>query len=128
VSGSSRIFVSGVGFTPGGLVFIAIHDQWANIQHETRWVNASMPVLQPPPDLAPGAGFSVDSGGNIGAFFTIPVAGLTVPPDTQNPALGPVVSQSVTMPGVDCAASLRVQAYDRSTATWSNLVDVNLGC
>ena len=72
-SGTSRILVSGVGFSPGEPVFIAIHDQWANVQHETRWVTASMPVLQPPQDLAPGEGFSVDPGGNIGEFFEIPV-------------------------------------------------------
>jgi hypothetical protein len=128
VAGSSEMLVSGVGFTPGGLVYIAVHDQWAKIQHETRWVTASVPVLQPPQDLAPGAGFSVDSGGNIGEFFDIPVTVTTFPGDTQNPALGPVTSQSVTMPGIECAVSLMVQAYDRSTATWSNLVEVELGC
>jgi hypothetical protein len=128
VSGTSEILVSGVGFSPGGLVYIAGHDQGGTLQHETRWVTASLPVLQPPQDLAPGAGFSVDPGGNIGEFFTIPVAASTFPGDNQNPALGPVTSQSVAMPGIACAVSLMIQAYDRSTATWSNLVEVGLGC
>ena len=128
VSGTSEILVSGVGFSPGGLVYIAVHDQWGNLQHETRWVTASLPVLQPPQDLAPGEGFSVDPGGNIGEFFEIPVTASTVPGDNQNPALGPVTSQSVTMPGIECAVSLMIQAYDRSSATWSNMVEVDLGC
>jgi hypothetical protein len=32
------------------------------------------------------------------------------------------------MPGIACAVSLMIQAYDRSSATWSNLVEVDLGC
>jgi hypothetical protein len=112
-SGTARILVSGVGFSPGEPVFIAIHDQWANVQHETRWVSASMPVLQPPQDLAPGEGFSVDPGGSIGEFFEIPVTVTALPGDNQNPVLGPATSQSVTMPGIACATSLMVRAYDR---------------
>jgi hypothetical protein len=123
---TTQILVSGVGFSPGEPVFIAIHDQWATVQHETRWVIASMPVLQPPQDLDPGEGFSVDPGGNIGEFFEIPVT--TLPGGGQPPVLGEVASQSVTMAGGVCATSLMVQAYDRLSATWSNLVEVNLGC
>ena len=98
------------------------------LEHETRWVTASRYAYRPPQAVDPEEGFSFDSGGNIGELFEIPMAVSEFPGDPQNSALGPVTSQSVTMPGIDCTTSLTVRAYDRSTATWSNTVDVKLGC
>jgi hypothetical protein len=125
---SGEILIEGHGFTPGGLVFIAIHDQWGMTQHETRWITASEISYQPPQDLPPGEGFSFDTGGNFAESFKIEVGHIEVPNGSQNPALGPVTSQATTMPGVACTTSLMVMAYDRSTATWSNMAEVELGC
>jgi hypothetical protein len=120
--------VLGTGFSQGGLVFIAIHDQWGVTEHETRWVTASTFTYQPPQDLDPGEGFSFNSGGNIGESFEIPMTVTGFPSDSQNPALGSVTSQPTTMSGVDCNTSLMVRAYDRSASAWSNTIDVDLGC
>lgn len=122
------ITLNGTGFAPGGMVFIAIHDQWGNTQHETRWITASEISYQPPQDLPPGESFSFDTGGNFAETFQIEIGTTAVPDGSQNPALGPVTSQPTTMPGVSCAHSLMVMAYDRSSATWSNAVEVELGC
>ena len=113
------IMVSGHGFTPGGRVYIALYDQWGMVLHETRWVTASTHNFQPPQDLAPGAGFSFDTSGNIAEAF---------PLDWAVEASAPVLGHGTTMAGVDCAAAVMVRAYDRSTATWSAMVDVDLGC
>ena len=123
-----ELLIEGHGFTPGGLVFIAIHDQWGMTQHEVRWVTASEISYQPPQDLPHGESFSFDSGGNFAEFFQIEIGTTAIPDGSQNPALGPVTSQPTTMAGVDCTASLMVMAYDRSTATWSNRAEVELGC
>lgn len=122
------IMVSGTGFTLGGLVFIAIHDQWGTTEHETRWVTASQSAYQPPQAVDQDESFSFDSGGNVGELFAIPLMETELPSDSHNPALGTVTSVPTTMGGVDCATSLMVRAYDRSSATWSNIVDVDLGC
>ena len=127
-AGPGELLIEGHGFTPGGLVFIVIHDMWGQTQHETRWISASEISLQPPQDLPHGESFSFDSGGNFGEFFQIETGTTEVPNGSQNPALGPVTSQPTTMPGVDCVHSLMVMAYDRSTATWSNMAEVELGC
>jgi hypothetical protein len=39
--GQGLVVVRGQHFTPGGDVFIAIHDPWAERSHETRWTTAS---------------------------------------------------------------------------------------
>ena len=90
-----------------------------NVLHETRWVTASTRSFQPPQDLPPGESFSFDSGGNIAEAFTMEWAAIESPR-----ALG----QVTTMDGVDCAAAVMVRAYDRSSATWSAMLDVDLGC
>jgi hypothetical protein len=113
------IMVSGHGFTPGGRVYIALYDQWGMVLHQTRWVTASSRSFQPPQDLAPGESFSFDTGGNIAEPFAMEWAAL------ESAGLPGHIT---TMDGVDCAAAVMVRAYDRSSATWSAMLDVELGC
>lgn len=123
-----EVVIAGHGFTPGGQVHIVIHDMWGAFQHETRWIAASEISYQPPQDLPPGEGFSFDTGGNFAESFQVPAGVAEVPDGSQNPALGPVTSMPTTMAGVGCATSLMVMAYDRTTAIWSNIVEISLGC
>lgn len=125
---TSRIFISGRGFTPAGLVYIVIHDQWGMVSPKTRWVSASRATHLPPQTLAAGEGFSFDVGGNIAEGFDIVVNVPETPRDSQNPALGPVTGMPTTMNGSGCGTPLLVSAFDRSSATWSNTVEVTLGC
>lgn len=114
-----EIMVSGHGFTPGGEVYVALYDQWGMVLHETRWVTASTRSYQPPQDLPPGESFSFDTGGNIAEAFALDWAVLDA---------APVTGQVTTMDGIDCAAAVMVRAFDRSTAIWSAMLDVDLGC
>jgi hypothetical protein len=113
------IMVSGYGFTPGGRVYIALYDQWGMVLHETRWVTASTRSFEPPQELARGESFSFDTGGNIAEAFTL---------DWEALETAGLPGHVTTMDGVDCAAAVMVRAYDRSAATWSAMLDVNLGC
>jgi hypothetical protein len=45
MSAPDAILVTGQGFTPGGDVFIAVHDPWGERSYETRWTTASQPVF-----------------------------------------------------------------------------------
>jgi hypothetical protein len=120
--------VSGTGFTQGGLVFIAIHDQWGMTAHETRWIVASTYTYQPPQGVDPGEGFSFDTGGNIGELFEIPMTTSVSAGHSGISSEGLVTGQPTSMTGLDCTTSLMVRAYDRTTATWSSVIDVELGC
>lgn len=124
------IIISGVGFTPGGPVYIAIYDQWGMTIHDTRWIIASEPVLQPPQGIAPGEGFSFDTGGNIGESFRIRMVERpsSLPDGNQNLALNGPSGRVTAMVGIDCDAILMDRAFDRSTVTWSNVLDIELGC
>ena len=125
---SDEIVIAGHGFTPGGQVYIVIHDLWGATLHENRWITASEVSYQPPPDLPPGEGFSFDTGGNIAEWFHLSIGMATVPDGSQNPALGPVTGLPTTMAGVGCTTSLMMMAYDRTTAVWSDTVGITLGC
>jgi hypothetical protein len=123
------IMVSGDGFTHGGLVHIVLHDQWGKALHETRWVTASVAAYQPPQDLAPGQGFSFDTGGNIAESFVIAVGATSQIPDgNQNPALNGSSGMLAPIPGSACNAAVMVRAFDQASAIWSNLLDVDLEC
>ncbi len=124
------IMVTGNGFTHGGLVYIALYDQWGTALHETRWVTASVTVYQPSQNIAPGQGFSFDTGGNVAEVFEIVVeaASISVPDGNQNPALNGSSSLPTTMPGVECETALMVRAFDQASADWSNILNVELDC
>lgn len=123
-----HLAVSGHGFTAGSLVLVVFHDRWGGRPPDAHWVTASMPSLQPLQDLAPGEGFSFDTGGNIALFLEADAVTTGVPGDGQNPGLGPVTSQPTMMSGVACLGSILAQAYDQGTARWSPLVEFGQGC
>jgi len=122
------VTVSGSGFTPGGLVYVALYDQWGTSLRETRWVTASQPVVQPPQAVAPGESFSFDLGGSISEQFAVALSPIQVPDGNQNPATGPVSSQSTYIPGLGCGPDLMVRAHDLAAGMWTNVEDVALGC
>ena len=94
---SGAIMVSGTGFTLGGLVYIALYDQWGMVLHETRWITATRTAYQPPQELASGEVISSATGGNIGELFEIAVASPASLSDAQNPAKGTFTSQPYTI-------------------------------
>ena len=150
------IMVRGGNFSPGGLVYIALYDQWGATLHETRWVTASTTVYGPSGSQDPAQGFIAGSG--IGEWFEQIRLTVYGPNGSQDPAqgyiAGDVGSRASTdaseavygpngsqdpaqgfVPGTTgaaitsgCDTPLMVRAFDQATASWSNTLDVDLGC
>lgn len=57
------ITVAGNGFSAGGLVYIALYDQWGTDLEETRWTSASITVYGTNGSLDPAQGYS--PGGSV---------------------------------------------------------------
>ncbi|MEJ7901812.1 MAG: hypothetical protein WKF63_08175 [Thermomicrobiales bacterium] len=146
------IEVSGERFSPGGLVYVALYDQWGATLHETRWVASSSTVYGANGSQDPAQGFV--AGGRIDESFahfrqTVygangsqdPAQGYIAgdegfqtreavfgPNGSQDPAQGYVPGNSGEEFVTACDAPLMVRAFDQRTASWSNTLDVNLGC
>ena len=120
---SALIRVSGDGFTPGGLVFIALHDQWGETLHETRWVIASSPDYGLYGSMDPAQGFR--PGGTVGEVFDLFQETIYGPNGSMDPALGYVPAESA---GASCGMALMVRAFDHQAQAWSNTLDVSVGC
>jgi hypothetical protein len=114
------VIVSGQGFTPLGRVYIAVYDRWGTTLHETRLVTTTETLLQPPEYAA--------TGGRFAEAFTVKVGGTEGAGGIQTPAPGTLPSTPTERASGLCTMLLMVRAYDRATATWSNIVDVELGC
>ena len=149
------VIVTGHGFTPGGEVYIALYDQWGMQLHETRWINASQTVYGPNGSQDPAAGF-VEGGSANETFGTLET--VYGPNGSQDPANGyirgtsdtTIVGGSETVYGPNgsqdpatgfvpgkpgreiagslCGTTVMVRAYDQQTATWSNMLDADVGC
>lgn len=132
------VLVSGQGFTPGGSVYVGLYDQWSTSgtdHYETRWTIASATVHGPNGSQDPALGYA--EGGTISELFG---ASETVygPNGSQDPATGYVEGTSLIDVGpygaVDvvtsprCDNSVMVRAYDASSAAWSNMLDLSVGC
>ena len=147
------VSVAGEGFTAGGLVFIALHDAWGNQLLETRWTSASAAVYGENGSQDPARGFS--ESGTIRESFELFRVTLYGPNGSQDPARGyspgtdlqgfeetvhgPNGSQDPAQgyrPGTSisemadlfCEQSLMVRAFDQQTSSWSNLLDLEMGC
>ena len=148
---SSLIAVVGEGFSPGGLVYIAVYDQWGVELHEHLWTVASAAHYGPHGSQDPALGY-VPSGyiNEVIDLFPAPVYGphgsmdpaqgysggsdvaqepgaIYGPHGSQDPAQGYVPAGDEAT-GLACGHDLMVRAYDQQAATWSNLVDVVAGC
>jgi len=150
---ADAITVSGNGFSGGGLVYVALYDQWGMALQETRWTSASPTVYGLNGSLDPANGFR--EGGSITEVFEQFTATVYGPNGSQDPAqgyhqgndaldvtgaiYGPNGSQDPAqgyIPGSSlseaastyCEQALMARAFDQNTASWSNLVDVASGC
>lgn len=148
----ASITVAGKGFTSGGLVYIALFDQWGKALQETRWTTASPAVYGLNGSMDPALGYA--EGGRINEEFaqfraTIygphgsqdpaqgysPGSGLVEITEavygangSQDPAQGYVPGSANALAANPCDQALMVRAFDRQAAAWSNLVDVASGC
>ncbi len=149
------VSISGTGFTPGGAVFVALHDSWDVERHEPRWLVASASTFGPNGSQDPARGF--ERGGAIEAEFGMAYA-VHGPNGSQDPALGFVqvdverIAGPATGPvygpngsqdpargyvpggtadlllGSLCGSQLMARAYDATSGEWSNVLDLDLDC
>jgi len=143
------VTVAGAGFTHGGLVYIALYDQWGVTLQETRWTTASPEIFGPNGSMDPAQGYI--AGGLVSEGFELfreavygpngsmdpaqgYVAGNYVPIETdafygpngsQDPAQGYVAAGTAQQ---SCTAPLMVRAFDQGQQAWSNTLDVSIGC
>lgn len=123
----ASIVVTGDRFSPGGLVYIALYDGWGTTLHETRWVTANPTVHGPNGSQDPAHGFI--TGGHITESFEVVRQSVYGANGSQDPAQGYVVGDEGTQAPISaCDAPLMVRAFDGRTASWSNSLDVDLGC
>lgn len=140
--------VTGNGFTAGGIVFIALYDQWGRTLEETRWTTASTATYGANGSMDPVQGYA--TGGSITEVFELFRETTYGPNGSMDPALGYRAGVDVPMNqaiygangsqdpaqgyvGQDaakgtCNAPLMVRAYDQHQATWTDPVDATFGC
>jgi hypothetical protein len=106
---STLIVVQGQGFTPGGLVYVAIYDRWGEHLHEHVWAIA-------------GHGHLGVSGSHDPNLGYVPAGTLDVVIDHASPG------EDEETGGISCGRDLMVRAYDQQAAAWSNLLDVTARC
>jgi len=150
------IEVSGERFSPGGLVYIALYDGRGTTLHETRWVASSPAIYGSNGSQDPAQGY-VGGGGIRESFEQVRQAvygvngsqdpaqgyiagevGSRASTDASEAVYGPNGSQDPAqgfVPGTNgaaitsgCDTPLMVRAFDQATASWSNTLDVDLGC
>jgi hypothetical protein len=147
------ITVVGHGFSPGGLVYVAIYDRWGVDQYNHVWVTATSTAYMPTSSIDPGLsshvvagsvrividlfpeiaygpnGFQDPAQGYTGGADAVQAPGAIYGPHgSQDPAQGYVPASDQAQAGVACGRDLMVRAYDQQAATWSNVVDVAGTC
>jgi len=149
---SSLIAVIGEGFSPGGLVYIAVYDHWGVEVHEHLWTVARHAAYGPHGSQDPALGYAPSGylnevidlfpatvygphgsqdptqGYSGGAEAVFEPGAIYGPNGSQDPAQGYVPAGDQTQAGVACGHDLMVRAYDQQAGTWSNLVDVAGTC
>jgi hypothetical protein len=101
-SAPGMVTFDGQGFTAGGRVYIAVYDQMGAKLYETRWVKAYPAVTI------------------VGASDNAPEAH----PVTATSADGRFIAAFANISG----ANVMIRAYDATTETWSNWVNLNPSC
>jgi hypothetical protein len=64
---AGTLVIAGESFTPGGVVFVALYDQWAEELYETRWIVAGLTTYGPDGSLDPATGYR--QGGTFQEIF-----------------------------------------------------------
>jgi hypothetical protein len=147
---SSVLTVRGDGFSPGGLVYLAVYDRWGAEVHDHRWTVASTAHFGPNGSADPAQGYvragaitevidlfpatvfgpngSQDPAQGYVRGVDAPVETIYGPNGSQDPAQGYVPGGNETALGTFCGRDLMVRAYDVASTSWSNLRDVTAGC
>lgn len=125
VQPSGAVQVTGNGFSPGGKVYIVLHDLWGQQPDEHLWVTASTPVFH-----VDGTGYGSIQGGTIFVTFSpSEKAGRQnefMQSVNGNSSGNPVLAMSSDR--CDTGTALMSRAYDVQTDVWSNVLDIAPSC
>jgi hypothetical protein len=123
---SGLVVIHGDGFTPGGLVQIALTDhEGTQVFHEV-WTVATTAVYGPNGSTDPAQGYV--AAGSVTELVTLDGGAAYGPNGSQDPAQGYWAVDDPVNLGSICADDVAVQAYDAGTLTLSNTVDVSAVC
>lgn len=147
---SGVVAIHGEGFSPGGLVRIAVYNRQA-VDMRNVWTVATAAVHGPNGSADPAQGFA--EAGTISELMSLFPTATYGPNGSQDPAQGYVganavaedviygpngsqdpaqgYSKAVRLPiesAGTCGQDLIVRGYDDRTSTWSNPIDVVMSC
>lgn len=117
------VSVSGLGFTPGGEVFVVVHDKWGDELYPRVSTVASRTTYGENGSQDPAQGYTQPGVIHVQvALFSMSISGTN---GSQDPAQGYFAGNmgSLLENGID----LFVNAYDVQADTWSNLVVAGTG-
>ena len=121
------IAVSGDGFTPGGLVSIVLYDRWGQHVYAPVRTVASLGQYGPNGSVDPANGYVAP--GTIDSLVDFLPGETFGPNGSADPARGYVPGNTGTAgAGLPCGSQLMVRANDARTGTWTDLVDIEVGC
>jgi hypothetical protein len=122
-SPAGSIFVHGDGFTPGGLVYIAVSDSLNVEVSSGMWTRAAATAYGPNGSADPAwAGMRM---GSIREVISLEQDEVYGPHGSQDPAQGYVAeTDGAALLAALCTNGLDVAAYDHTLGTWSDRVEI----
>jgi hypothetical protein len=124
---SGLVAIQGEGFSPGGLVTIAVYDGEGEDMRQHVWTVASAAVHGPNGSADPAQGYA--AAGSIDEVIAIAPDTVYGPNGSQDPAQGYSGGDHARGGSTgSCSQDLIVRGYDQRTSTWSNPIDVIVSC
>jgi hypothetical protein len=123
---STLIKVEGEGFTPDGLVYIAIYDRWGEDVHGHVWAIAAHGNYGVSGSEDPDLGYV--PAGALDVVIDLSPAMVYGPNGFQVPTVGIGLGADQAIADGACGSDLMVRAHDVEGAAWSNLLDVTANC
>jgi hypothetical protein len=123
---STLIKVEGEGFTPDGLVYIAIYDRWGEDDYGHVWAIAAHGHYGVSGSDDPDLGYV--PAGAIDVVIDLSPAMVYGPNGFQVPTVGIGLGDGQVIAEGACGRDLMVRAHDVEAAAWSNLLDVTASC
>jgi hypothetical protein len=121
------IAVRGDGFTPGGLVSIVLYDRWGQHVYAPVRAVASLGQYGPNGSVDPANGYVAP--GTIDSLVDFLPGETFGPNGSADPANGYTHGNADSLTtGLACGSQLMVRANDARTDTWTDLVDIEVGC
>ncbi len=124
-----RIFLTGAGFTPSGLVYLALFDQQGAAPDELRLNSDSLTAYGTNGSVDPAAEPGGRAFGAAFGYWLTATRMISGRYGSADPPVGYVhggtIATSFTIP---CGATLAVRAFDRTTGLWSAWADADPGC